>query len=140
MVQNKKTVTELKNELYVATLIEEHKKDKLWLTKSVKEKYDEACIKRFENARDMSNPQNEAFLSEVKESMMFSYKEKDLLLYLLLKFSIHHLEISKLTDVEKNFAEGLIISEFNHEMETTSLATRKCNERYLADDGILKTI
>ena len=71
MVQNKKTVTELKNELYVATLIEEHKKDKLWLTKSVKEKYDEACIKRFENARDMSNPQNEAFLSEVKESMMF---------------------------------------------------------------------
>lgn len=129
MVQNKKTVTELKNELYVATLIEEHKKDKLWLTKSVKEKYDEACIKRFENARDMSNPQNEAFLSEVKESMMFSYKEKDLLLYLLLKFSIHHLEISKLTDVEKNFAEGLIISEFNHEMETTSLAIPVVVER-----------
>lgn len=128
MVQNKKTVAELKNELYVATLIEEHKDDKFWLTKSVKEEYDEECIERLETAKDMSITREQA-LSWVEELEMPFYKEKDILLYLLLTFSIHHLEISKLTDVEKNFAEGLIISEFNHEMETTSLAISVVVER-----------
>lgn len=121
MTQNKKTVAELKSELYIATLIEKHQYDNLWLTKSVKDEYEKECIEFMENAKEMPITQEEA-LSWMGEYVMSFYKEKDILLYLLLTFSMSHLEVSKLTDEEMSFAKELIISEFKHEMEETSLA------------------
>ena len=51
MAQNKKTVAELKNELYIATLIEKHQNDNLWLTSISKNEFESKKTSAMEYAQ-----------------------------------------------------------------------------------------
>lgn len=118
MAQNKKTVAELKNELYITTLIEKHQKDNVWLTRTFKEKYEKIVAEYLKNAQQFSISQEKA-LSCVENDFAPYYKEYDVLLYLLLTFSMSHLDISKLTENEMCHAKDLLISDFEHDMDKT---------------------
>lgn len=118
MAQNKKTVAELKNELYIATLIEKHQNNNVWLTKTFKEKYEKILAEYLKNAQQLSISQEKA-LTCVEKDFAPYYREYDVLLYLLLTFSMSHLDISKLTENEMSHAKDLLISDFEHDMDNT---------------------
>lgn len=122
MAQNKKTVAELKNELYIATLIEEHQNDNFWLTTTMKEAHEAQRTSTIENA------QKSEYIKEINdiletftEKITPIYKEDDLLLYLLLKHTLLHPDHSKLSDQELSCAKGLILEEIEYNPEQLSI-------------------
>lgn len=121
MAQNKKTVAELKNELYIATLIEQHQNDNRWLTKIFKDKHEEKLATYLKNAEQLSMSREEA-TSFLDDYLVPDYKKQDVLLFLLLTYSLSHLDRSKLTEEEAHYAQELIISDFSHEEDKTCLA------------------
>lgn len=77
MVQNKKTVAELKSELYISELIEKHKAEDLWLVAFIKDKFDK---------------KNKSILAKGEQNKRIRtvayehYKEYDILCYLLISY------------------------------------------------------
>lgn len=118
MAQNKKTVAELKNELYIATLIEKHQNDNFWLTSISKNEFDSMKSSAMKYAQKTGNTK---VASNVIERHVPILKETDLLLYLLLKYSISNVETSKLNDQELSCAKEIILEEFEINTEQFSI-------------------
>lgn len=122
MVQNKKTVAELKNELYIATLIEKHQNDNLWLTKTMKDAHEAQRASTIENAKKSEYIKDIAdILKTFDKKITPIFKEEDLRLYLLLKYSISNVEHSKLSDQELSCAKGMILEEIEFNPEQFSI-------------------
>lgn len=122
MAQNKKTVAELKNELYIATLIEKHQKDNLWLTTTMKDAYESQRASTIENAKKSEYIKDvEDILKTFTKKITPIFKEEDLSLYLLLKYSISNIEHSKLSDQELSCAKGMILEEIEFNPEQFSI-------------------
>lgn len=101
MAQNKKTVAELKNELYIATLIEEHQNTDQWLTTLVKESFDGAV-------QNVKLSHDENLLSH--DDYFWCYlKEKDLLIYLLLELIRSRANSAFLSKDELECCQSMII-------------------------------
>lgn len=110
------TATELKNELYIATLIEMHQKDELWLTKTMKDAYEEDMKSARFNFKDVQK-----CLESASNRLFLKYKEKDLLLYLLLKTTIANTESPQLNNQELSCAKSMIVGEIEYTPEQISI-------------------
>ncbi len=113
MAQNKKTVAELKNELYIATLIEEHMKDDRWLTTYSKEKY-ESYATLIEIGSKATGVNSTADRTR--------YKKHDMLLYIMLEHFISP-DCLILNDEEKSIARTLICGRCDLDWNQISLNT-----------------
>lgn len=118
MAQNKKTVAELKNELYIATLIEKHQNDNLWLTSISKNEFESKKTSAMEYAKKTGDTK---FASSYIDRQFPILKETDLLLYLLLKYSISNVEHSKLNDRELSCVKEIILKEIEFNPEHFSI-------------------
>lgn len=129
MAQNKKTVAELKNELYISTLIEKHQEDNFWLTSISKNEFESMRYSAMENAKKTASIK---VASDVIDRLFPIYKETDLLLYLLLKYSISNVEHAKLNDQELSCAKGMILEEFdfNEEHLTIEIVAERLKEKF----------
>lgn len=110
MVQNNKTVAELKNELYVATLIEDHQKDTIWLTQIAKDDY-ESIYKILEERANKSEhiKDKPRIVDKFSQHIILSCKEKDLLIYLLLELTQFHANDTFLSKAELECCQRMII-------------------------------
>lgn len=122
MVQKKKTAAELKNELYIASLIEEHCKDNVWLTKTFKDRAETERSEFAEQVKQNPSLTVDEALKWYEEDVNPYYKEQDILLYLFLRHSISHVESSKLNEEEVSFAKKLIIADFQYSSDDIALA------------------